>query len=235
MKRVFIFDLDDTLYDESTYVAGGFRAVAAWLAERHNADAEACVRLMDEHLVRFGRGKVFDAVLERHGLHSRQMVNECVRVYRSHTPVLELHPDAVQCLKRLRDHPIYIVTDGNKHVQLRKLQALGLYESSGIRKCYITRRYGVHNEKPSPYCFWLICREERIEPAQAVYIGDNPAKDFVGIKPLGFRTVRIRRGAHKDRQTSAEYEADRSIDTLDQMDERFIADIFTDEGVGGRA
>lgn len=226
MKRVFIFDLDDTLYDERTYVASGFRAVAKHLADRFQLDEESCFSLMDEHLKHFGRGRVFDTVLEHFKRYSRRLVNECVSVYRSHTPVLELLPDAARCLDRLKGQPLYIVTDGNKHVQFQKLQALKLYAGYGIRKCYITRRYGVSNEKPSPYCFMDICRKEQIHPNKAVYVGDNPIKDFVGIKPLGFRTVRIRRGAYQHHQLSADYEAHVTIDNLDQFDERLISEIF---------
>lgn len=235
MKRVFIFDLDDTLYDERTYVASGFRAVAAWLAERYPVDATECLRQMDAHLARFGRGAIFDAVLRSYGIYSRRLVAQCVNVYRAHIPELALLPDAAACLARLQDQPIYIVTDGNKHVQQRKLQALGLYNGYGIRKCYITRRYGIRNEKPSPYCFLQICRTERVTPDQAVYIGDNPHKDFVGIRPLGFRTIRIRRGAYEDVEPTPEYDADRTIDTLDQMNESLLAEIFSSKQAGGSA
>lgn len=235
MKRVIIFDLDDTLYDERTYVASGFRAVAAWLAERYRLEMTDCLRLMEEHLTRFGRGTVFDAVLRSYGMYSRRLVTQCVNVYRSHRPELALLPDAAECLARLQAEPLYIVTDGNKHVQQRKLQALGLFEGYGIRKCYITRRFGIHNEKPSPYCFLQICRAERVEPTQVVYIGDNPNKDFVGIKPLGFRTIRVRRGAYKEVKAAPEYDADRTIDTLDQLDERLLAEFFSSKQTGGCA
>jgi putative hydrolase of the HAD superfamily len=226
MKRIFIFDLDDTLYDERTYVTSGFRAVAAWLARRYSVGSGEILRQMEAHLDQFGRGAVFDAVLRSHGIYSRRLVAQCVGVYRSHLPKLTLYPDAVACLARLRGQPVYIVTDGNKHVQQRKLEALGLHAGYGIRKCYITRRYGIRNEKPSPYCFLQICRKEHAQPHQAVYIGDNPRKDFVGIKPLGFRTVRVRRGAYKGEQPAPGYDADWTIDTLDQLNERLIADIF---------
>jgi putative hydrolase of the HAD superfamily len=122
----------------------------------------------------------------------------------------------------LAHYPIYIVTDGNKHVQLAKLQALGLYDRLPVKRCFITRRYGVHREKPSPHCFQLICKMEQVSPDQVVYIGDNPNKDFVGIKPLGFRTVRLLRGNYAQLRKPKEYEADVVLRSLDELDETVV-------------
>ena len=35
MRRVVVFDLDDTLFPERQYVLSGFRAVDMWLKEAH--------------------------------------------------------------------------------------------------------------------------------------------------------------------------------------------------------
>ncbi|MDG0794586.1 HAD family hydrolase [Cohnella ginsengisoli] len=223
--RAYVFDLDDTLYDEMTYVHSGFRAVSSYLADTENIDAIECETRMRASLIAYGRGQVFDDVLASYGLLTRKSVNACLSVYRGHVPEIELSPDARACLKRLYDagKPVYIVTDGNKLVQLAKLRALGLYESPLIRRSYISRRYGLHNEKPSPYCFHKITLLEQASPADIVYIGDNPAKDFVGIKPLGFRTVRILRGSHREVLKPYAYEADFTIDTLDGLEQRLEA------------
>jgi putative hydrolase of the HAD superfamily len=41
-----------------------------------------------------------------------------------------------------------------------------------------------------------------------VYIGDDPRKDFRGIRPLGFRTIRLRRGAHAGQEVGADLDAE---------------------------
>ena len=87
------------------------------------------------------------------------------------------------------------MTDGHKIAQHRKVEALGL--DRWFRKCLITHRYGVKNAKPSPYCFALIAKLERVGWSDLVYVGDNPAKDFVGLTPLGARTVKVLTGQHK--------------------------------------
>jgi len=41
-------------------------------------------------------------------------------------PKITLSKEGKACLKRFKDLPKYLVTDGNKIVQLKKIQALGL-------------------------------------------------------------------------------------------------------------
>ena len=216
--KVYVFDLDDTLYEERTYVESGLRAVAEDLAGRLSIDASECFMRLTDELEKNGRGRIFNSVLQSYGIYSMRLVRKCLSVYRGHQPVLDLLPDARRCLERLGGYPVYIVTDGNKHVQTAKLKALGLYDSAAIRKCYVTRRYGVHNEKPSPHCFQLICRREAVDPCDVVYVGDNPHKDFVGIRPLGFRTIRIVRGAHANVRKPDTHEADAEIRSLDELE-----------------
>lgn len=217
--KVVVFDLDDTLYPEMSYVESGLLAVARFLNGRYSINVDESLSIMLHELEENGRGKVFDRVLAHHQLQSRRLIKECLGIYRAHEPQIELSNDAVRFIEFLQNKqvPIYIVTDGNKLVQLRKLKALGLYEHPAIRKCYISRRYGIKNEKPSPYCFLQICAREKVDPSEVVYIGDNPNKDFVGIKPLGFGTVRILSGGFSEVKKPKIFEADRIISTLDDL------------------
>ncbi|MEK4239916.1 HAD family hydrolase [Paenibacillus sp. FSL H7-0714] len=217
--KVVVFDLDDTLYNEISYVESGFRAVAEYLYERYSSNVEESMSIMLNELKKNGRGKVFDRLLEYHLLYSRGRVKECLGIYRQHKPKIELFDDSKNCIENLSNQniPLYIVTDGNKMVQKRKLIALGLYEHPAIRRCYISRRFGIKNEKPSPYCFLQICTVEKVDPFDVVYIGDNPNKDFVGIKPLGFKTVRILRGGFASLTRPKHFEADIQIRSLDEL------------------
>lgn len=217
--KVIVFDLDDTLYDEMTYVKSGFQAVARFLSERFLIRYDDSMEIMLTELESNGRGQVFDRVLINYEIYSKNNVKDCLRVYRSHHPQIQLYDDAERCIKTLEqmEIPLYIVTDGNKLVQYRKLKTLGLYDHPAIRKCYISRRFGTKHEKPSPYCFMQICTKEQVKPSDVVYVGDNPNKDFVGIKPLGFKTVRVLRGGFVDIQKPQNFEADIAVDSLDEV------------------
>jgi putative hydrolase of the HAD superfamily len=48
-------------------------------------------------------------------------------------------------------------------------------------------------------------------------VGDNVKKDFVGIKPLGFNTVRVLRGNYAHYVADEAHEAARIIQSLDEL------------------
>ena len=217
---VLVFDLDDTLYPELSYVHGGFRAVAAFLSPILLVPAEALAAGMIAEEAEQGRGQVFDNVLRQHGRWSKTLVAACLRAYRQHRPELCLFPDAERCLRRFAALPLYLVTDGHKEVQARKVAALPL--AGRVRQADLTNRYGRHRAKPDPHVFQLICHREGVTPSQVIYVGDNPRKDFVGIKPLGFRTVRILRGNYAHLEADAAHEAHSRINSLDELTEGML-------------
>ncbi|PSR52453.1 HAD family hydrolase [Adhaeribacter arboris] len=220
---VLVFDLDDTLYEEITFVKSGFKAVANYLAPLLNCPAEELFIQLVNRLEAGGRGSIFNDVLQMHGKNSKQLVTKCLAIYRLHPPEISLYPDAIRCLERFRHYPLYLVTDGNKLVQQNKVTALHVPDK--VKKVFITHRYGIKNAKPSVYCFELISKLEKTEPAHIVYVGDNPSKDFVGLKPHGFKTIRIMRGNYSHLQPGGAYEADRNIYTLDELTEDFLKNL----------
>lgn len=216
---VLVFDLDDTLYEELTFVKSGFRAVARYLYEQYSIPVQSGMEFMIAKLSS-GRGRIFDDLLLHYGIYKKALVRKCVSVYRLHQPEIKLYPEADACLERFRNYPLYIVTDGNKMVQANKIKALGL--DKRVKFAYITHRYGIKNAKPSPYCFLKICEREKVTPKEVVYIADNPHKDFVGIKPLGFKTIRILQGQYKNIKLPVTHEADRIIQSLHEINEDLL-------------
>lgn len=213
---VLVFDLDDTLYAELSFVDSGFRAVAAWGESTCGLGAEESYATLTKLLAEQGRGQIFDEWLKGRG-----PVRTAVNVYRHHVPQISLWPAARAVLRRLNRFPRYIVTDGHKIVQANKIAALGLENQfSGI---YLTNRYGRARAKPSPYCFELIQRRENCDWSDMMHIADNPAKDFVGLNPLGVRTVRVLTGQHRSAVARRGYDAAhriRSLASLPQLLER---------------
>jgi putative hydrolase of the HAD superfamily len=217
---VLVFDLDDTLYDETTYVKSGFKAVAAFLKEHFQLNEKKTVQELMLELEK-GRGSIFDNVLKKHSLFTKKRVQQCITVYRLHKPTIELSASGKKCLERFKKYPLYIVTDGNKIVQHNKIKALKVDKM--VKQFFITHRYGVHNAKPSTYCFLKICEREKVDPGQVVYIADNISKDFVGIKPLGFKTIQVLTGQYTSLKKEQKYHAALKINSLDELTEKLIA------------
>ncbi len=222
---VIVFDLDDTLYDEMTFVYSGFKVVSEYIEIHYGIEKELILKSLKEEVL-ISRSDVFNRTFNKFGIFTKKLLKKSISVYRTHFPSLALYKEAENCLKRFEKYPIYIVTDGNITAQKNKLLSLNLYNPPPIKKSILTYRYGIKRSKPSPYCFFQIARMEKTTPENIVYVADNPQKDFAGIKPYGFKTIRVLTGQHKDVIKSVEYEADTQIKNLDLLTEDFLKSIF---------
>ena len=212
--KVIVFDLDDTLFDELDYVRSGLLHVSEYLATVLEATVEQLYQELLKSMT-IARSHIFDRVLKIHNSWTEKLISECVARYRTHTPNIELSDATKRLISSLaQEYSLYIVTDGHADVQRMKLQTLGLSNNAAITDCYATYALGEDYAKPSPKCFELICEREQCNPVHVVYIADNPDKDFIGIKPLGFRTIRVMQGQHSDKQVDSDADADVSVRDL---------------------
>lgn len=191
MISALLIDLDDTLYDERSYVLSGFRAVAAELAERHpRLDAGDLAAAMEAELDAHGRGRIFDVVLEQAGL-GPDMIGDMIRVYREHRPAISLWPGVADTLKFLaKTYRLAIVTDGLALMQARKVEALGVAEL--VDEVLLCWEHGA--PKPDPACYLEAMRRLGAGPAASVVIGDNPGHDMAAAAAAGCRSLRVRTG-----------------------------------------
>lgn len=212
---IVAFDLDDTLYDESQFVMSGLDAVAKAASEQ--LGLEICeARSVLEHSWRTQpRGQAIEDLLRHFDCHTRTRVRQLIDVYRSHVPAIRCPDVTWRVLDELACHPLYLVTDGHKLVQASKIRALGLADR--FRHCLITNRYGLRFQKPSPFAFERILERERCTARDVVYVGDDPSRDFLGIRPLGFRTIRVRTGRYAHVQVPAYQDAECSVAGLEAV------------------
>ena len=211
---ILSFDLDDTLYDEITFVKSGLQAVSKYLFQTYSISLKDSSHFLEDRLA-IGREKILDDLLIKFGIYSKNEVKKCLSVYRSPNPNIQLSQEFNECLNRLKKNSLYIVTDGNRNVQKNKIISLGLDKK--VKFCFFTSHYGLKNTKPSPYCFLKICDREKVSSSDVLYIADDPNKDFIGIKPLGFKTIRILQGRFKDIKKSKKFEADYTISSLSEL------------------
>jgi putative hydrolase of the HAD superfamily len=219
MPACVLFDLDDTLYPEREFVRSGFDAVAAEIERRFGVGAARARRALEEELAGHGRGQTIDRALERLGLAAGpEAVAELVAAYRSHRPDIALFPDALRALQRLgaARARLGLVTDGDPTAQRSKARALGLAHWMGAM-CF-TWDAGPEYGKPHPRGFECALAALGASPEEAVYVGDNPTKDFSGARRLGLWTVRLRRGPFGATRAEHGHDADLAIDTLDELE-----------------
>lgn len=201
---LIVLDMDDTLYLERDYARSGFAAVGALLGQ---ADfAARAMALLDAG----GRGDIFDRLAPEPG-----MAAEMIAAYRTHRPAIALAPDAARLLARLP--AAALITDGNETTQRSKIFALGL---DALDPVIVTDSLGIAFRKPHPRAFELVMRRHGLAGSDCLYVGDNPAKDFLAPRRLGWRTLRIRRagGLHEHAEPPGlEYAPDGEIASLDEV------------------
>lgn len=230
MIKAVVFDLDDTLYREYDFVEQAFRRVAGVMAEypekernagtkeeppRPQKSPEELFRRMTELMAAEGRGKIFDRLCAWYNVDIP--VPELVRIYRETEPVLSLYPDGEEFLRQLKKAGIKtgLITDGNVQVQKNKIRALGLDKRLDV----VLASWEIGSGKPERRVYEYCLERLGCRPPEALYIGDNPLKDFIGAKELGMKTVRIVRpeGMHMRRIAEKGCEADRTVRLLTEI------------------
>ena len=211
---IWIFDLDETLYDESTYVISGLEFVAQKISSEFMLNTVEILKCMETELISKGRSEVFQKLL-RNFPTITYSVEELISFYRDHKPNIKLLPDAKELLDKLVDEEVYLVTDGSRVTQRNKIAALKIEEN--FREIFVTDEHGEGASKPSTTCFKKIKNQALAEWNEMVYIGDDPNKDFINLKPLGMRTIRVNRGRFANILLSEEYEAELLISSLKEV------------------
>ena len=172
-----IFDLDDTLYSEKEYVKSGYKAVSGYLGGEYEEKLWSF----------FEEGKpAIDELLKELGHEDKKA--EVLEVYRSHKPAIHLYPGVAEMIETLKKRGIKvgIITDGRPEGQRKKLEALGL----DVDDVIITDELGgVQFRKPCDIAFRILATRWRLNPADVVYIGDNPTKDFQAPQQLGMNSL----------------------------------------------
>ena len=214
---VLVFDLDDTLYCERDFAFSGFAAVEAHLARLHG---DAIIPGTCRALFESGRRlTIFDCALEQFGIASDPAaIAELVALYRHHPPQIAPCPDTLRLLEA-DPRPRAIITDGPAAMQRSKIAALGIGDQFGL--IIPTGDFPPGMGKPHPRAFEQVMQWSGKAGSDHVYIADNPAKDFLAPKMLGWRTVQIDRAGrvHGGEAPSPEHAADARIISLDELAE----------------
>jgi putative hydrolase of the HAD superfamily len=188
--KVIAFDLDDTLFSERQYAFSGFDAVANWLRSRVNCPFDPAAR-MRELFTTADRRRVFDQVLAELSLpEPAGLIQQMIACYRAHRPTIGLYPDAAVVLGRWANRfGLALLSDGPVEMQRAKVDALALKDR--LHPVVLTGEWGEQYWKPHLRGFRAIEEALGAGGSSCLYIADNPSKDFVGPKKLGWRTVQV--------------------------------------------
>lgn len=217
--KVVVFDLDDTLCSEKEYVFSGYAAVARWLRERYEASFDVAAR-MRELFETADRRKVFDQILIEMGQEpTQELIQAMIRCYRTHEPAIDLFDDAKRALQRWQGRfQLSLISDGPLEMQERKVAALGLEKR--FSPIILTGGWGDAYYKPHHRAYEQVEQAHGVAGSSCLYIGDNPAKDFVACNQRRWRSIRIRRpgGIYAQHVSAEGGAAEYDAQSLDEID-----------------
>ncbi len=188
-----VFDLDDTLYAERDYAASGFRHVAEVLAEETGLLAEELLAKLWGDFEAGRRGDLFNRLLEAYPKAAESFdIPRMVSLYRRHSPNIELAPKTAELLGQLAAWgvPLALISDGFLEAQEAKVKRLEL--AGFFDPLILTDSLGREYWKPHEKAFRMVEEAWRLPGKVLAYVGDNPRKDFVAPRRLGWTCLRLR-------------------------------------------
>ncbi len=198
-----LFDLDDTLHDDSAAYRTAARRVAGEVADVHPIDADQLLaayvaearafwhRLAANHLaipMEMARVNLWEAALARVALDDRTLAAGCSDRYANYrAELLALLPGALELLTALRERgcKLGIVSNGFAATHHRKIDMLGLRPL--VDGIFLADGMGM--VKPDPGCFTHACRTLGSDPARTAMVGDRYDRDVLGAQGAGLFSV----------------------------------------------
>jgi putative hydrolase of the HAD superfamily len=204
-SKIFVFDLDDTLYSERDFEKSGIEFVYHNLSIKH----------ISLETILNNRNNWIELMIN--GSNNQITLQIVLDMYRNHFPNIQLYNDAKVFLEKLLSQGIEmsLITDGRSITQRNKLSALGI--ESFFKNIVISDE--VNSEKPSEYNFRMVMYNKISE--NYIYIADNPKKDFITPNKLGWTSIcLLDRGQNVHKQNfniSSEYLPLFSISSFEEI------------------
>ena len=172
-SKIFVFDLDDTLYSERDFEKSGIEFVYHNLSIKH----------ISLETILNNRNNWIEQMIN--GSNNQITLEIVLDMYRNHFPTIQLYNDAKVFLEKLLSQGIEmsLITDGRSITQRNKLRALGI--ESFFKNIVISEE--VNSEKPTEYNFRMVMYNKIAE--NYIYIADNPKKDFITPNKLGWTSI----------------------------------------------
>jgi putative hydrolase of the HAD superfamily len=202
--EIVLFDLDDTLHDDTYAYSTAAEEVAREVAAEHGIDALALKtayiaeaegfwhRLSPLDLkVKLGslRASLWQAALESVGLRGSSDLarSSAERYNRYRAKYFTLFPGVVDLLRTLRERGVKlgIVTNGLSETHREKIALLQIGEY--FDAIFLSDEVGM--VKPDPLLFAHACRVLGGSPAQAAMVGDRYDRDIRGAIEAGLYTI----------------------------------------------
>lgn len=203
MKNVFVFDIDDTLYDQLHAFKRAIKNLQ--ISSQNDLDISSLYQLMNKYgdetfsSTGFDQAKLrsmqifrIKRALQDYGVKitNEQALNFQLD-FEKYQNDIELFPKMEELLNLLvaKEQVLGIITNGTVDKQLKKVKALKLGKWVPKNNILISEAAGV--SKPEKAIFK--CFENKLflplEKQNVFYVGDNYLNDIIGPKSVGWNTI----------------------------------------------
>ncbi len=198
-----LFDLDDTLHDDTLAYRSAAEEVAQEVAAEHDVDAISLKtayvahaegfweRLSAEQLTtKLGtvRTSLWHSALRDVGLDNTELAAKCGVQYNAYRrKYFKMFPGAVDLLRELRDRSVRLglVTNGFAETHREKIELLNISEL--FDAIFIADEVGM--VKPDPLLFAHACLKLQSSPSKSAMVGDRYERDIRGAHTAGLFTI----------------------------------------------
>ncbi len=198
-----LFDLDDTLHDDTRTYRRAAERVAETVARERGIAADALLAAYVAQADRFWielqpsafgtplagvRARMWTAALRGLGIDDPALATECAIAYdRNRRELLELWPGALDLLGdlRARGYKLGMITNGFAETHREKISLLALERA--FDEILIADEVGML--KPDPRIFRLAAERLGVAPERCAMVGDRFDRDVVGARDVGMFTI----------------------------------------------
>ena len=168
-KRLVVFDLDNTLMDETQYLFAGYDAVARVAAGGSASLARNLTAWLRDEFQSGGRERLFERMAE-HYPGVQGTVGDWLNELRTVKVSLAMLPWVAPFCDALPHAALAILTNGNAVQQRNKYHQLQPAELRERMRLYCAAE---SKPKPSPAGLWSILEDSHCPPFAALFIGDT--------------------------------------------------------------
>ena len=212
MKKLIVFDLDNTLIDrQRAFTEMMKNRIELTLPENKKHLKEQAIQdiLMWDDNGTVSRSVSFKKYCEKYEVTC--MTSEELSTYWTTISgsVVYLFDDVVEVISYLKEkYRLAILTNGSPISQRRKLESTGILDMFELS--VVSGEVGI--DKPDPRIFDVMCEKLNVEPAECLYIGDNYVNDVLGARNAGWNAIYLNR-LHLDSEES------QMVDSLKKLKE----------------